>query len=640
MSNIKIFVSHHKEGDTIIDNPLYVNVRGGAALSGEQGYEQTDGTGDNISRYNKTLNELTIQYWAWKNIEADYYGLCHYRRYISFSDEWFPYPEKRNIKGASEHCLNASYIDEYAIKRFGLSESAMRREIESCDVIVSDPIDVNRDYGFISNLSMLENIPRAYKMNDYKVLMEVIQEKYPDYYEDALEVMNGRIGYFYNCFVMKKEVFNDYCQWLFDILLDLQSRLDMTYYWVHLLRTPGHLSERLLTLYICRLHKEKKYKIKEKQLVFFEYPEREEILKPAFDYNNIPILFSATQVQVPYLTVAIRSLLEHASAANNYDIIVFGNDILVDDKKDIQRMSEDISNISIRFYDPKRHIYRYEKELNEVQGNLENFYKACSPYVLLDYEKIVWLNENMVIEKDVAELYKEELGDMIAGFVKDIWISAFANDSRNREKYEYLNDSLSMKNVYDYVNMGVGLVDLKKFRNTYTLDKIMELACSQKFMFNEACVLNILLEGHVQFLDRRWNVIGMNNSLPDWAPADDYYVYLDSRNDPFIVQYKGTRPWRNPLVSFSDLFWKYARLSPKYEVILSDMMSAKDRTTEKRVTEELLSKITLKKRISRAAKQVFKMVFPYGSQPYVKIKAAYFKVRGWEYNPAWDLKKL
>ena len=46
-----------------------------------------DDTGDNISDLAKYFSELSVQYWAWKNVDADYYGLCHYRRYLSFSDK-------------------------------------------------------------------------------------------------------------------------------------------------------------------------------------------------------------------------------------------------------------------------------------------------------------------------------------------------------------------------------------------------------------------------------------------------------------------------------------------------------------------------------------------------------------------------
>ena len=64
----------------VVDNPLYVPVRCGAALDeNDKGNAiMGDNTGDNISEKRISFCEYTVQYWAWKNYDADYYGLCHY----------------------------------------------------------------------------------------------------------------------------------------------------------------------------------------------------------------------------------------------------------------------------------------------------------------------------------------------------------------------------------------------------------------------------------------------------------------------------------------------------------------------------------------------------------------------------------
>ncbi|MDR0643885.1 MAG: DUF4422 domain-containing protein, partial [Treponema sp.] len=84
MSDIKIFVSHRIDKDSeTINNPLFYPVRCGAVFDEREDKPNIPGddTGDNISEKRLSYCELTVQYWAWKNVEADYYGLCHYRRY-------------------------------------------------------------------------------------------------------------------------------------------------------------------------------------------------------------------------------------------------------------------------------------------------------------------------------------------------------------------------------------------------------------------------------------------------------------------------------------------------------------------------------------------------------------------------------
>ena len=97
--DIKIFVSHRIDLDSVtIDNPLYVPVYCGAVYKDKSKRNPDiigDDTGDNISEKRRSFCEYTVQYWAWKNVKAEYYGLCHYRRYLSFADRYFECNDRR-----------------------------------------------------------------------------------------------------------------------------------------------------------------------------------------------------------------------------------------------------------------------------------------------------------------------------------------------------------------------------------------------------------------------------------------------------------------------------------------------------------------------------------------------------------------
>ena len=143
-SSIKILVSHKPEVHSrLIDNDIFVNVNCGAILFPDVHYEGVigDDTGDNISDRGKSLNELTVQYWAWKNLDLDYYGLCHYRRYLSFSDKSFPVatPEQGGDLG---HIISDSLIDS-EIEKYCLNDkSKMIETIKQFDIIYSTGIPI------------------------------------------------------------------------------------------------------------------------------------------------------------------------------------------------------------------------------------------------------------------------------------------------------------------------------------------------------------------------------------------------------------------------------------------------------------------------------------------------------------------
>jgi len=143
MCNIKILVATHKES-FVLQNPLLFPIQVGSVLSGKRLPDMLhDATGDNISEKNKSYCELTAQYWAWKNLDADYYGFFHYRRYMSFAKvypvgedgrpairRWVPYIEADSLKGD--------------LSVYALNEQHIRSVVEKYDVItgLSEHMDV------------------------------------------------------------------------------------------------------------------------------------------------------------------------------------------------------------------------------------------------------------------------------------------------------------------------------------------------------------------------------------------------------------------------------------------------------------------------------------------------------------------
>ena len=88
-TNVKVLISCHKETD-VVNTECFMPVQVGTSLAQKElpGMAH-DNDGENISELNPMYCELTAQYWAWKNLDLDYYGFCHYRRYFNFSDRMF-----------------------------------------------------------------------------------------------------------------------------------------------------------------------------------------------------------------------------------------------------------------------------------------------------------------------------------------------------------------------------------------------------------------------------------------------------------------------------------------------------------------------------------------------------------------------
>lgn len=222
MKNIKIIVATHKKYK-MPENKMYIPVQVGAEGKEKiEGY-QPDNVGENISNKNPYFCELTGLYWAWKNIDSDYIGLVHYRRYFSESRK-IPKDEKLKFN----ILLNSTEIEKI---------------LESTDVILPK----KRKY-------YIENLYDHYKHTMYIEPLDetrkIINEKYPGYLEEFDKLHRRISAHMFNMFIMKKEILNDYCNWLFDILFELEKRIDVNQYDTFHARFFGRVSELLLDVWI------------------------------------------------------------------------------------------------------------------------------------------------------------------------------------------------------------------------------------------------------------------------------------------------------------------------------------------------------------------------------------------------------
>lgn len=218
--NIRIVVATHKaywmpEDDVYL--PLHVGREGKQDL-GFTG----DNTGENISRKNANYCELTGLYWAWKNLRCDYIGLCHYRRYFA-------------------HSKHGSSL---AAKKTAIFHKAdYEKLLQSYDIILPK----KRNYYIETVRSQYEH---AHNKQDLDEVEAIIAERYPEYSEAFTKVMSRTKLHILNMFVMKKDLFDEYCAWLFSILFDLEKRIDICSYDGYQARVYGFLGERLFNVWL------------------------------------------------------------------------------------------------------------------------------------------------------------------------------------------------------------------------------------------------------------------------------------------------------------------------------------------------------------------------------------------------------
>lgn len=208
--DIKIIVAAHKPY-TMPQDDIYLPLHVGALGKQDIGFVRDD-SGDNISDKNSGFCELTGLYWAWKNLDADYIGLAHYRRHFG---------KKNNIMSGKT------------------AESLLKK----ADVIVPK----KRNY-YIENL--YSHYVNTMHKEPLDIALDIIRENYPSYIPELEKLHTRKSAHMFNMFVMKKEHFDGYCEFLFDVLFRLEQKTSHLEYDAFHSRYYGRISELLLDVWL------------------------------------------------------------------------------------------------------------------------------------------------------------------------------------------------------------------------------------------------------------------------------------------------------------------------------------------------------------------------------------------------------
>lgn len=577
--DIKIFVSHRidQESETI-DNPLYIPVRCGAIYDDREDVTMLgDDTGDNISEKRMSYCELTVQYWAWKNVEADYYGLCHYRRYLSFAEKKYKTNENGQV---FEKCFAQNIIEKHNLTK----PQYIQPRISEYDVLIGKHFDITKKpttRGYAKDVKQHWEYWADILIEEgtLDILRDCIETTHPEYLEFFDTYMQSKEYIGYNCFVMKKEFFNELCQFQFDALGVLEKKLKTDEYSERMNRTCGFMGEILYATYITYLQSTKKAVIKELQLVFFSYTDNQPLLSPRFEKDNIPIVLMSSNLYVVYLYVFLQSLIEASSPQNNYDIIILEKEIQPENKKLLQTLQDGRKNISIRFFNPAKIVGKSHFYVSHAVYAEEAYYRMLTPWILSNYDKAIVMDCDIIVKRNLADLYSINTEGYLVAGVKDIVFQGILKGAVPGT-YDYVIDEMKMKDPYEYINTGVLVMNLKKWRQTYTQDEIIKIASTKKFRIQEQDILNVLFEGKAKFLEVGWNyyvaVSDFIKGTLDFAPAKSVDAYECAGKNPYLIHYAGVpKPWNEPEVLHANDFWAVAKRTPVYEIILSRMMNAK-----------------------------------------------------------------
>ena len=261
MDKIKLILSYHDEC-TPLQSDVLLPIQTGCAVTAKRFNNMLhDDEGDNISEKNERFCELTAQYWAWKNYDRigdpDYIGFMHYRRHFMF-DGWRG--KRENVWLPKGEVYKVPFISAKYLKH--LKSKYVEKQLSQADVLIIKPYDVR----YMKSPSLRTHygtLLPGQEINNFDVMIETAKMMALEYLYEIEMLEHGSLQCLCNMFVMPKNLFFEYNQFLFPILSKIDSLIDSSGKSGHSLRFIGYLAEFLFSAFIFHVHRQGKYKIKE-----------------------------------------------------------------------------------------------------------------------------------------------------------------------------------------------------------------------------------------------------------------------------------------------------------------------------------------------------------------------------------------
>ena len=286
--------------------------------------------------------------------------------------------------------------------------------------------------------------------------------------------------------------------------------------------------------------------------------------------QEIPIFFSTDDTYIPYLDVAISSMIANASRDFRYRIIVLNVGLSPENIALVKKNEQE--GFTVDFIDISKHLESVESHFKNVYHfSIATYYRLFIASLFPEYEKIIYLDCDLVVLGDISKLYEIPLGENILGAGPEAYVQNTAEFRR------YAEIALGV-DPDQYVNAGVLVINLSEYRKNRIEEQFIELITRHDFdlLDPDQAYLNYLCQDKIHVLPNGWN------KEPTHLPCEG------NKNIVHYALYK--KPWQYEDVIDGEYFWHYAEKSPFYAKILHNKaaFSDADRAEREAAAQEIL----------------------------------------------------
>ena len=274
------------------------------------------------------------------------------------------------------------------------------------------------------------------------------------------------------------------------------------------------------------------------------------------------IFFSLDDHYVPYMSVLLASMLEHASDGHQYILHILSRGLKKKNCLLLEKQIAGDSRFSMEFVDVERYLgdrQFYTESRKDLNQSI--YYRLLIPYMFPELDEAVYLDGDMIALTDIAQLENVKTDSCLLAAVRDYQgLSSIYTPATDERRY--YEEELELSDVDEVIISGLLVLNMKAFREKWSMKEMLDLAGSREWRHHDQDILNVLSAGNKILLDARWNIlpdIGIYRHLPDRL----YEEWRKGAEKPYVIHFGGDRkPWQYPNIPYAKYFWHYAKKTP------------------------------------------------------------------------------
>lgn len=284
----------------------------------------------------------------------------------------------------------------------------------------------------------------------------------------------------------------------------------------------------------------------------------------------IPIFFTVDDTYVPFLSVTLQSIVEKSSTEYHYEIKILYAKLSNESKEKISKYTR--NNITIEYVDVSEYFEKVKDKLyTRDYFSMTTYFRLFIASLYPQYNKAIYLDSDVVVLKDIADLYNIDIGNNLVGAVPDDIIQ------KNEVFQEYVEKVVGVSSYKNYFNAGVLVMNLEELRNYRFEEKFVYLLGTVKYAaIQDQDYLNRICKGRVKLIDLNWNI------MPSASARE-----IEEENIKLIHYNYQYKPWHYDNILYGKYFWDYASRTEFYNELkkmkedFNEEMEKADREADK-----------------------------------------------------------